>query len=61
MREIIYSLGLTWRARTLISLGRSIRDGIPEKMEELVRLEGIGIYAAGAYLFVAPRQEGYHP
>jgi len=46
----MYSLGLSWRAKKLKELGCAIINGIPDKMEDLLKLPGVGPYAAGAYL-----------
>jgi len=50
IQNAINSLGLSWRARKLRELGCAIVNGIPDKMDDLVGLPGVGPYAAGAYL-----------
>lgn len=46
----IHSLGLLWRAKKLKELGKSILGGIPDSLPRLMKLPGVGLYAAGAYL-----------
>ena len=48
--NVIKSLGLAWRSRFLKALGCAIKERIPEDMEGLLKLPGVGPYAAGAYL-----------
>lgn len=48
--NVIKSLGLAWRSRFLKSLGCGIKNKIPEDLEGLLKLPGVGPYAAGAYL-----------
>lgn len=54
IEKIIYPLGLKWRAGSILKLGNeiySIYKGIPPlQIEELLKLSGVGPYAAGAYL-----------
>lgn len=53
IEKIIYPLGLIWRAPWLKKLGQELdsRNGkIPTSIEELVKLSGIGNYAACAWL-----------
>jgi A/G-specific adenine glycosylase len=50
---LIYPLGLRWRAPLIKKLGEELakRDGIvPDSLEELLDLPGVGQYAAAAYL-----------
>ena len=51
--EVIFSLGLHWRARYLVDLGRrlvELDNRIPEDIHSLSELPGVGSYAAAAYL-----------
>lgn len=54
VEKIIYTLGLKGRACNILKLGRVIYfkyKGIPPlNIEELIKLPGVGPYAAGAYL-----------
>lgn len=53
MLEILKPLGLRWRAHKIIELIRELdckRGQIPETTESLLKLPGIGNYAASAYL-----------
>jgi A/G-specific adenine glycosylase len=53
--RVIHSLGLTSRAATLNALASSIqgRGKVPERMEDLMSLPGVGRYAAAATRTVA--------
>lgn len=48
--NVIKPLGLAWRSRFLKYLACEIKKGIPEDITRLVRLPGVGPYAAGAFL-----------
>ena len=54
IEKLIYSLGLKWRAGHILKLGQKIYyeyGGVPPlNREELMKLPGVGPYAAGAYL-----------
>ena len=54
VQEVIEPLGLHWRAKWIYRLGQKLvteYDGeVPETLEELTELPGIGPYAAGAFL-----------
>lgn len=50
VKKVIDSLGFSFRAKNLINLGAFITNGIPDKIEELVKLPNVGVYVAGAYL-----------
>ena len=50
VRAVIDCLGFSFRAKNLVKLGKAIENGIPEKIEELVKLPNVGVYVAGAYL-----------
>lgn len=52
IRELIKPLGLPWRAEFLQRLAALVqeRGNIPECFDDLVRLPGVGPYAAGAFL-----------
>lgn len=53
IEQIIYPLGLRWRAPLIKKLGESLaaRDGqIPGNLEELMSLPAVGSYAAAAWL-----------
>ena len=52
---VIRPLGLVRRAGTLKAMARDVvsRGGVPERLEELLELPGVGPYAAGATLVVA--------
>jgi A/G-specific adenine glycosylase len=55
VRELIRPLGLTNRASTLVALARRVTElgGVPETVEGLVGLPGVGPYAANATAAVA--------
>jgi A/G-specific adenine glycosylase len=48
--DVIRSLGLSWRGRFLKLLGTELINGIPGNYNDLLKLSGVGPYAAGAYL-----------
>ena len=51
--EILEPLGLRWRAKKILELVHELdrRGGeVPRKFEDLVKLPGVGLYAASAYL-----------
>ena len=52
IEELLYPLGLKWRAKFVKSLSNTIQilDSIPEKLQELLNLPGVGPYAANAFL-----------
>lgn len=53
VKELVYPLGLSWRAPLIKELGRELAElgGVPpESLEELKSLSGVGDYAAAAYL-----------
>lgn len=52
VEEVIYPLGLRWRAPLLRALAREIVEigSIPVLYEDLIRLPGVGPYAAAAWL-----------
>lgn len=54
IEKLIYSLGLKWRAGNILKLGQKIYyeyGGVPPlNSDELMKLPGVGTYAAGAYL-----------
>lgn len=53
IRRIIQPLGLRWRAPLLKKLGRELRNcrgRVPGNLNDLVKLPGVGNYAAGAWL-----------
>ncbi len=50
IENVIRPLGLAWRAQKLKALGKEVGRGIPDSFEELIKLPGVGPYAAGAYL-----------
>lgn len=54
VRSIIYPLGLQWRSNFIFKLGKELVarfNGIPPlNFSELLKLPGVGPYAAGAYL-----------
>ncbi len=50
IKNAINSLGLSWRAKKLRELGCAIANGIPDKLDALLKLPNVGVYAAGAYL-----------
>lgn len=54
IEELIYPLGLRWRAANIVRLGKTLQSkykGIPpENIKDLIKLPGVGLYAAGAYL-----------
>lgn len=50
IREVIAPLGLTGRARTLKRMAQEVveRGGVPRSVEQMLRLSGVGRYAATA-------------
>lgn len=53
VRELVYPLGLNWRAPLIQKLGQELAElgGVPpHSVEELKSLPGVGDYAAAAYL-----------
>ena len=52
IEEILYPLGLKWRSKYVQTFAASLvgHGNIPEKLDELTSLPGIGQYAANAYL-----------
>ena len=50
--EVVGSLGLHWRAPLLKKLGQELaeRDSIPDTLEELKELPGVGAYVGSAWL-----------
>jgi A/G-specific adenine glycosylase len=60
LRRLIAPLGLSGRARTLVAVGsmlvRDFGGEVPSGREDLLRLPGIGPYAAGAVLAIGFRQ-----
>jgi len=51
--EVLYPLGLHWRARLISLLGKYLsarRAKIPDKLVDLIRIPGVGQYAASAFL-----------
>lgn len=53
IEEIIYPLGLRWRAPLLKKLGEALRDlggEPPASLQQLLELPGVGSYAAAAWL-----------
>lgn len=57
LEEILYPLGLRWRAPAFRMVAREVREKyqsrIPETREELTSLPGVGEYVAGAVLSIA--------
>ncbi len=50
VEEVIYPLGLKWRARFLPRLAEAIHTGgIPQQIDDLLALPGVGPYVAGAF------------
>lgn len=57
--ELIRPLGLHWRADLLVKLGRTIvanGNTVPDDLDRLLCLPGVGPYAASAYLSLHRRQ-----
>lgn len=54
IEDIIYSLGLHWRARKIhdlvLVLERNLAGEVPKDLDALVNLPGVGTYAASAFL-----------
>lgn len=52
LKDVIGSLGLHWRAPLLIRMARDVANlgGLPDRLESLTELPGVGPYAAAAYL-----------
>lgn len=50
VEEAIASLGLRWRAKYLPLLGEELSKKVPDNQAELLKLPGVGPYAAAAYL-----------
>lgn len=52
VKNLIYPLGLLWRAPLLVELGRELVSlgSIPDTYEELLKLPGVGPYVAAAWL-----------
>ena len=52
IEKLIYPLGLRWRAPLIRELGEALKTlgGVPNSLEELLELPGVGSYAAAAYL-----------
>lgn len=53
IEDVIYPLGLHWRATFLKNLGRQLEikgGSIPTNFEELITLSGVGPYVASAWL-----------
>jgi A/G-specific adenine glycosylase len=52
IEELIYSLGLRWRAPLIKQLGETLSQSgtVPDSLESLLSLPGVGPYAAAAYL-----------
>lgn len=52
IEELIYPLGLRWRAPLIKQLGVSLSklDSVPDSIERLLELPGVGPYASAAYL-----------
>lgn len=52
IEEIIYPLGLRWRVPLLAALGRRLYDsgGLPDTVDELIDLPGVGPYVAAAWM-----------
>lgn len=52
VRQVIRPLGLTSRAELLVSMAGQVseRGGVPSSLEEMMRLSGVGRYAASATL-----------
>lgn len=51
--KILKPLGLKWRAKKIVELSNKLskaNEKIPETLEELIQLPGIGSYAAAAFL-----------
>lgn len=63
IREILYSLGLHWRAVHFLESARYIinhfKGKFPTKREELLKIPGVGDYIAGAILVVAYKKREY--
>lgn len=57
VRQIIYSLGLLYRAETLIDIARKLvdefRGEVPKKKASLLKLRGVGQYVSNAVLCFA--------
>lgn len=53
VEDVIRPLGLRWRARVLVQLGKALEqyDGkVPDQQQSLVSLPGVGTYVSAAYL-----------
>lgn len=50
IKKAIRSLGLAWRAAKLKQLAGSIIRGIPANYDDLIKLPGVGPYAAGSFM-----------
>lgn len=52
IRQLLWPLGLRWRTEKIIELINKLGeiDKIPENQEDLIKLPGVGLYVANAYL-----------
>ncbi|MBL7083869.1 MAG: hypothetical protein ISS41_09620 [Candidatus Aminicenantes bacterium] len=57
IEDILYPLGLRWRTPAFSIVARQIKERyhgkVPENIEELTALSGVGTYVAGAVLSLA--------
>jgi len=59
VENVIRPLGLRWRARLLVQLGKALAqygDRVPSEQQALARLPGVGAYVSAAYLSLHRRK-----